>query len=62
MSEVENRINESINRIKVLKSGEKIKCPECNDGYIEAVGNPTTTSCFSCRCGCKIILDKKVNL
>lgn len=35
-------------RIKKMRSGEKIKCPKCEDGFISAVGEPKSTKVFRC--------------
>lgn len=50
-------INKSLERIKQMRNGKKIKCPRCEDGYISAVGNPETTNVFKCnKCEIGIVL------
>ncbi len=43
---------DSIERIKKMRNGEKIKCPRCEDGFFSAVGDPKTTKVFRCD-GCQ---------
>lgn len=40
----------SIERLKRLMNGEKLKCPRCRDGYISAVGDLQSTNVFKCDC------------
>lgn len=42
--------NKSLERLKKLMNGEKLKCPRCENGYIAAVGDPKTTNVFKCDC------------
>ena len=35
-------------RMKILHSGGKIKCPRCANGYISALGDPKTAISFRC--------------
>ena len=49
-------------RIEYMRSGGKIKCPRCKEGYVSAVGNPKETNYFACPCGCRIILTNKLEL
>lgn len=35
-------------RLKIFRSGGKIKCPRCDEGYISAAGDPKTTNVFKC--------------
>lgn len=50
-------INNSIERIKRMRSGERIKCPRCEKGYISAVGAPDVANVFKCnKCGNSIVL------
>lgn len=52
-----NPLEKSLERIKRMRNGEKIKCSRCEDGYISAVGNPKTTNVFKCdKCGKGIVL------
>jgi hypothetical protein len=41
-------ISEFNERINKMRNGERIKCPECENGYFSAVGNPETTKIFRC--------------
>lgn len=52
----------TLERIELMRKGEKLKCPKCENGYISAIGNPKDTTLFECPCGCRIMLTKKVNL
>ena len=48
-------------RMKILHSGGKIKCPRCENGYISALGDPKTAisfRCDSCRTGWNYTLRK----
>ena len=35
-------------RMKIWRSGGKVKCPRCENGYWSAVGDPKTTKVFRC--------------
>lgn len=49
--------NNSLERIKRMRNGEKIKCSRCKEGYISAVGDPKTTKVFKCdKCETGIVL------
>lgn len=49
-------------KIERMRNGEKIKCPKCEDGYVAAVGKPKDAYYFSCTCGFRITLTKKLEL
>lgn len=52
-----NPLENSLERIKRMRNGEKIKCSHCKDGYISAVGNPKITNVFKCdKCETGIVL------
>ena len=54
---INNPLENSLERIKRMRNGEKIKCSRCKDGYISAVGNPKTTNVFKCdKCEKGIVL------
>ena len=51
------KINDNIERIALMRKGQQIKCPKCNQGFFVAVGDPITTKAFKCNyCPAKIIL------
>ena len=50
----------SLERIKIMRTGQTIPCPKC-DGNIGAVGNPQTTAIFRCdKCGIGMVLTIKM--
>ena len=49
-------------RIDKMRNGEHIKCPRCTDGFISAVGEPSTTNVFRCNhCKTGIVLTVPMN-
>lgn len=45
----------TIEKIKILKTGETLECPKCG-GKIKAVGEPQTASVFRCDdCGASMV-------
>jgi uncharacterized protein (DUF983 family) len=52
----------SIERIERMRNGEKVKCPKCADGFISAVGEPSTAHVFKCDgCGTSMVMKKEID-
>lgn len=48
--------------VRRLRKGESVKCPLCERGELEAVGDYRTTHCFRCNsCGERLLMDPVVN-
>lgn len=53
----------SIERIERMRKGEKVKCPKCADGFISAVGDPSTAYLFKCSgCNVGMVMSKNINI
>lgn len=53
----------TVERIERMRKGEKVKCPKCADGFISAVGEPSTAYLFKCsECSANIKTTKSVDL
>ena len=53
----------SVERIERMRKGEKVKCPKCANGFISAVGEPSSAYLFECS-GCKvgILMTKNIGI
>lgn len=55
-------IPKSVERIQKMRSGEKIKCTKCADGFVSAVGKPENAYLFKCdRCDLNIFITRNPN-
>ena len=53
----------SIERIEMMRKGEKIKCPKCESGFISAVGDPKIAYYFKCdKCSVSIVQTQKIDI
>ena len=53
----------TLERIEMMRKGEKAKCPKCEKGFISAVGEPGTAYFFKCdSCNVSMVITKKLDL
>lgn len=53
-----NKVEEQIQRIKKMRSGEEVACNHCKNGIMRPVGDCKITHCFICnKCHAKLNID-----
>ncbi len=52
---------DTLERIRRMRNGERIKCPKCDKGYWVALGTPETAYAFHCdSCDLGMVLTKRI--